>query len=285
VTPTLKYNIKLYACLLAGGVLLVFSNLNQAIPLAAWLFPVFIMRYMRRQRSVPGMIAAALVVVGATFMLYWRVMATLNPLLMTVLIGSSGILAFAVFFADRLIARRLTGLLSTMVFPCLWTAVEYLKSFIPGAATFGSLAYSQYGDLPLMQLVSLTGIWGLTFLISWFAPVVNFIWEKKVEWLKIRSVAGAFAAVFAAVMVFGGARLALFPPAGEYVRTAGITATGTNAGFVSVYRDRVFPPLEQYRQRLTALSGRTGNLQVPSAMTMISRVISYRPEETERISC
>ena len=90
---------------------------------------------------------------------------------------------------------------------------------------FNSIANTQYGDLPLLQVVSVTGIWGLTFLITWFAAVVNWAWEQHFAWPQVRGGALLYAAILAVVLLGGGARLALFPPQATPVRVAGLSAS------------------------------------------------------------
>src|SRR5436305_13192180 len=101
---------------------------------------------------------------------------------------------------------------------------DYLISFVP-SGSLNSIAYTQYGDLPLMQLVSVTGIWGLTFLITWFAAVVNWAWEQHFAWPHVRGGGLLYAAVLAVVLLGGGARLALFPPQATLVRVAGLSSS------------------------------------------------------------
>src|SRR3712207_8758251 len=50
-----------------------------------------------------------------------------------------------------------------MVFPAAVTTAELVATVGNPFGTAGSTAYSQYAGLPLLQLVSVTGIWGLTF--------------------------------------------------------------------------------------------------------------------------
>ncbi len=47
----------------------------------------------------------------------------------------------------------------------LWTSYEYIKSLGPLGVNWGSLAYSQYTWLPIIQVAGLTGMYGLSFLI------------------------------------------------------------------------------------------------------------------------
>ena len=76
-----------------------------------------------------------------------------------------------------------------------------------------------------MQVVSVTGIWGITFLITWFAAVVNWAWERGFAWPQVRGGALLYAAILAVVFLGGSARLALFPPQATSVRVAGLSAS------------------------------------------------------------
>jgi apolipoprotein N-acyltransferase len=83
------------------------------------------------------------------------------------------LVGFLPYLLDRLLARRLGGQIGTLVFPLAVTTVSYLFALVGPFGTFGNLAYTQYGNLPLLQLLSVTGIWGLDFLMSWLASLVN----------------------------------------------------------------------------------------------------------------
>ena len=125
------------------------------------------------------------------------------------------------YVADRLLTPRIGGLRSTLIFPCTAAGFDYLLSLLP-YESWGSPAYTQYGILPLMQLASVTGIYGITFLIAWFASTVNWMWENDAEWHRVRSGVLSFSAALIAVLCFGGIRLA-FPPSGPTVRVASLT--------------------------------------------------------------
>src|SRR5262249_52940977 len=70
--------------------------------------------------------------------------------------------------------------------------------------------------------VSLTGLWGLTFLVSWLAPVVNEVWERGASPRVLRSSLLPFGLVLATALVYGNARLS-FTPNAPTVRVAGLT--------------------------------------------------------------
>jgi apolipoprotein N-acyltransferase len=148
------------------------------------------------------------------------------------LIRASIVLFYAVLFSlpyvvDGLLAGRLTGALRTLVYPLAAVTLDYvLLIFTPYHTTEGSPAYTQYGDLPLMQLVSLTGLWGLTFLVTWLAPVVNEVWERGLSPRVLRYSLLPFGIVLALVLVYGNARLT-FTPNAPAARVAGLTPDRT----------------------------------------------------------
>ena len=49
--------------------------------------------------------------------------------------------------------------------PLIWVAFEYLLKMTSPYATFGSFAYTQMDCLPVVQIASLTGIYGISFLV------------------------------------------------------------------------------------------------------------------------
>jgi apolipoprotein N-acyltransferase len=123
---------------------------------------------------------------------------------MLAIISGLALLYYGTLILDRFLSRKLDGILATLVFPLTWTSIEYLRSFLSSSGSHGSLVYSQFRNLPLMQLASVTGIWGLTFLICWLAPVLNLAWGKRFDWPKIRLSVSLFVVVSSLVLLFGG---------------------------------------------------------------------------------
>ena len=150
-----------YAWLAMGTVLMYFSNWNWAIPAATWLFSIFMLRFARSQKKGTGLLilCMACIVVGVASMWKLLLIDAIPPAFRVVSGLAVGVIFFLPFLADRLLVSKVSGVVATLIFPCSWTALEYIKSL--GNGSWGSLAYTQYGNLPLMQLASITGIWGL----------------------------------------------------------------------------------------------------------------------------
>lgn len=136
--------------------------------------------------------------------------------------GGIGLAFFVPFVIDKFISPRVSEFMATLVFPLAWTSVEFIGFQLSPFGTWGSLAYTQYGNLPFMQIVSITGIYGLTFLITWFASVVNWIWEQKFDWSKIRKGVAIYAGVMATVLLYGGLYLVFLSPKSNEVKIAGV---------------------------------------------------------------
>ena len=86
------------------------------------------------------------------------------PVGMIAAVGPAVMFALALLLFRRLwLLRRYAA--ATVAFPSLWVAVDYLSFRGSPHGTFGSLAYSQLDFLPFVQFASLTGIWGVTFVL------------------------------------------------------------------------------------------------------------------------
>ena len=203
--------------LIVGAVLLSVGSMQTVVPLAGWLAPVFLLRAVRTRRALVVLPGLAIAGYLATLI----AMRGFFPMPGLYAFALPGLFIVVVYGADKWLAPRLAGVWRTLVFPLADTAFTFL--FSDGEfATVGASAYTQAANLPLAQLVSITGIWGLGFLLAWFAAVVNELWQHGFDIRANRALAGLFTAVLAAVLLFGGLRLAFFAPTASTVRVAAL---------------------------------------------------------------
>lgn len=211
--------------LLVGGVFLTLSNGAFLIPLAAWVAPVILLRFARTRKSFKGL----WLLLGLHFIAYtitWMgsfpadfIRTYFAYLLAFVVIF--GVLNWLPYVADRWLAGKVGGFASTLIFPLTWVALEFINGMVNPLLTWGSLAYTQHTNTELIQVASVTGMWGISFLVTWLAPVLNWAWEDGFEWTKVRGGVMTYAVVLIAVLMFGGVRT-LFAPVGDTVRVASI---------------------------------------------------------------
>ncbi len=206
-----------WLCLVAGAALLPFAIFQTVIPIAAWLAPVLLLRFVRSQR--PAVAVPVVATVGyIAFLVATRGVIEGSAAFVYALPGTAAVIPFA---ADRWAHRNLGRFVRTLVYPVADTALSFLASFA-AFATMGMTAYSQVHDLALIQIVSVTGIWGLQFLIGWTAPVINDAWESGLWSRRAWASSRGWLAVVGLTLVIGGARVGLFPPDSETVRVAGL---------------------------------------------------------------
>jgi len=207
--------------LVVAAVLLPFAYGRWNVALAAWLAPVFLLRFVRTQSLKVGLPVAYLVLTAA-FAVQMRGMIPIPGVAYYVFLVLFGIPSVLPYVLDRLLAPRLSGLGATLVFPTAWAALDYLSS-LGMYGSWGAAAYSSYGNLPLLQLLSVTGMWGITFLMGWFASTCNLLWEEGFASSRARRGAWVCCGTIAAVLLLGGLRMALFPPNLQTVRVASIS--------------------------------------------------------------
>jgi apolipoprotein N-acyltransferase len=216
-----KYYFQEFLLLAIGLLLLLVSNGRWIVPVATWLFSIFIIRFLRNQKNWRHILIFFMAYLGV-FCIVWKGLIQLSGFTYYAVAGGIGIAFFLPFLLDKILTPRSRGFISTLVFPLAYTVVEYIGFQFTPYGSWGSLAYTQYGNLPLMQIVSITGIYGLTFLITWFASVVNWSWEQNFDWSKINKGVKIYASVMAAVLLYGGANLVLLSPKSNEVKVAGV---------------------------------------------------------------
>ena len=90
--------------------------------------------------------------------------------------------AYAALFGaiGALMGDRARPLRTALLLAAAWTAVDWARAVWPlGGFTWGALAYSQHGNHLLLPLASITGMWGVTFVVA----AVNGLILGAGEWL------------------------------------------------------------------------------------------------------
>ncbi|MBK9206794.1 MAG: hypothetical protein IPL71_00210 [Anaerolineales bacterium] len=205
------------------------------IPLAAWIVPIFGIRFFRDSDKA-----------GRNFLLFWLVsaiptiiswqgatfMSKIHPLAEASFFLLTAPLGLLPYVIDRMYYRRFgSSAWLTLVYPIAATAMDFFSATGSPFGTFGAGAYSQRDFLPTMQIVSVTGLWGLTFLASWFGSLANHFWEVKPARLSL-----TFAGVLALILALSFGRT-LLPNQPE--QTAQIAGFSLPAGKLSQVLDPI----------------------------------------------
>jgi apolipoprotein N-acyltransferase len=196
--------------LLIGAALMIVYNGNAAST-AAWVAPVFVLRFARSSGTKNFFLLIPVLALSHALMLYGPFSNAAIPPMLRALLGMiCGLLVFIPFLMDRLLADD-ESFASTLVFPSAWVGLEFVFARISPLATFGALGYTQYGNLVLMQLASLTGLWGLSFIITWTASTANWLWQHNFHLNSVKRGMAIYLSLFIAILVYGEFRLRSYP--------------------------------------------------------------------------
>jgi apolipoprotein N-acyltransferase len=136
---------------------------------AAWIAPIPVrLVAFRSSWRTAALAAFAAYFLGSLNLFAFFAKIAPVPLLVAELAVIALIFAAAVLVA-RFAVRRLPGWASAFAFPA-WTSYKFLSSLVSPHSTSLSLAYAQTDVLPLIQIASVTGLWGVTFVVTLAPP-------------------------------------------------------------------------------------------------------------------
>jgi len=126
------------------------------------------------------------------------------------------------FAIDRKLHKRLPVFLVPLVLPVVFVVLGFAASKFLPFGTMGEKAYTQVGNEELMQLLSVTGTHGITFVIFWFAATMASLWEAGFVWKRCRSQVLPLSLFMMVIFVSGGFRNIFDENESPTVRIAGV---------------------------------------------------------------
>jgi apolipoprotein N-acyltransferase len=222
------------------------------VPFAAWIAPAGIIVVSDLLKPVRSFLVSTLILLLSGSVAMFHVIPV-PPILFIPLLIQISLFAAIPFLLNRLVMRHIKGWEVTLVFPCVATVWEYVMSFM-GGGTWGSLAYTQMNNLALVQIASITGMWGITFLLAWCSSIVAWSFQQGWYWKRIGKPSMAFLSVIAIVSAYGWIRInPYFQKHGPTVRVAGITGFQLEP-VLTMYRDAFDKDLKVDLNTLTQTS-------------------------------
>ncbi len=217
-----KTIISVYGWLIISMILLYLSGGDRPLEFAVWFSPIFLLRFFREVKLWKAVIITLPLMILVTFFADRGILpipVIVIVILLTAINSATGLIPYCI---DRLLNHSLPKGLKTLLFPTVAVAVEV---FITSNFTGGTWGNPVYGieNLAILQLVSVTGIWGVMFIIYWTASVFNEVWEHRHQLIDIRKTALSFISVLVVVYGFGLWRLHHEKPVVDVLRVAGVT--------------------------------------------------------------
>jgi apolipoprotein N-acyltransferase len=261
------------ALALAGGLALRFAFGLQPVWWLAWLAPLPVL--LAALRSTPRVAflltaAAALVASSGSFHYLSLVMPLPAALWVTVLSALPWMLAIGV--ARRAMARSASPW-AVLAYPLVWCALDTLLAHLNPDTNWGSLAYSQAGFLPAVQVTALAGTASLVFLLSLVPAVLALALVRG--WRALRIPALCTLALVATAFIYGVMRVPSTAPAlGDLVGMA-VIDDFVGPRTPAAQAERVW---SQYERHVEALAGQGARVVVlPEKIAVLS------PDEAVRI--
>lgn len=144
---------------------------------------------------------------------YYSAVLRVPPSILARIFATLAMVFTLAVLVHRALLRRGAWWGALLAFPATWVSFEYLLNITSTHGTAGSLAYSQLNFLPFLQLASLTGPWGMSFLVMLFpSALASSLHLRRTLPKQALRVLGASLGLIALVLAFGAARLSLQPP-------------------------------------------------------------------------
>jgi apolipoprotein N-acyltransferase len=203
------------AVLLIAGAYFVSSGLHR-LWWPVWLAPLPILLLAPKLRAWQAFAVALIARTLAAALSFWDYLLQVVKFpvwlaLVTILVPA---LSFALAVASyRGLLRRGNPWLAMFAFPVTIVATEYLFSLSQG--TFLNTGYTQLENLPVLQLATIAGLWGLSFSVNLFPAGLAACISVPVK-TRLR-MASALAAYYVCVLSYGVMRLYTAPRASNSV--------------------------------------------------------------------
>jgi apolipoprotein N-acyltransferase len=153
------------------------------------------------------------------------------------------------------IARRARPMVAIVTYPALVVSAEYLVSLFSPHGTFGSVAYSQTDVPAVIQVASLTGLWGISFIVSLVPAALATTWRRRREPGVVHPGLALAALPLGLTLLFGTAHL-VAPSPSQQIRV-GLAVSDTSVRYVGAADAAVaLPVIHAYAARVATLADR-----------------------------
>lgn len=200
--------LKIFVLLLIGLFFFYFCNGKYDFALGAWLYPIFILFVSRKESKLYSYLIIPVLIGIVSELSFWYTFDKPTSFLFYIPFFV-GLFTGFIFLVDRIIYPKINGFMATLIFPLTYTAFDFCTNLLNPLGTTGILGYSQFDFLSFSQLASITGMWGITFMITWFGSVVYWFIENYNDKKTSRRGIVIYLSVLLPILVYGNIRLIL----------------------------------------------------------------------------
>lgn len=214
-----KSYLKFILCIVLSLLTYIMSNGVWSIPIFAWVYPILFLSMLHFDGSIKTyFIIISIYAIG--FNLQFADMIGIDIwtcVLVSISIALLKTLPYFYWMKSKMTFK------STITFAAFMLIVEYLIYLIYPILGGLSDAYTQYSNLYLIQIVTVTGIYGITFIIYWTAAILIWIWKNRSNLNPIKKYILFYSTIMTIVFFYGIIMFQFWKDPEKSVRAAGIT--------------------------------------------------------------
>ena len=172
---------------------LVFTVLSYGIfntGICAWIFAIPLIRFINNRTKWSSIIFMLVGMIIVTNIAFYRLVDDNFNIMNQVYCRFNGIriwFPFLVYFLCRYFGAK--RIIAYYAFPASVAVAEFFIDN-PFISVMTSLSVSQFWNLGLMQIASVTGVVGVSFIVTLFASIINYIWEEGIRKDTVMNAAG-----------------------------------------------------------------------------------------------
>ncbi|MFC9871141.1 hypothetical protein [Nocardia salmonicida] len=204
------------------------------IPGIALLAPLPVLWLAPRQSAPAVYAAAALSWFGGNARYWSYFIGTLEQpatIPATLLVGGALTFGACIALFRKLLIQGRSGW-AVLALPALWTSAEFLVSMVGGIGAWWSIAYSQAEVAAIVRVASITGVWGISFLLLAVPSAVATLMAPGIRTTRALTVVGTAAVAVAVAM-----------GAGQWRSSAASDGPVTRVGLVALAQPPMYVPV------------------------------------------
>lgn len=202
---------------------LLFSNGRFTLFFATWISTTMMLYAVRTLSLSQGFIFSWLIITFSYTIQFYKVVPLPFPFYILTM-SLYGIIASLPYVIDKVFSKNKSSFLQTLVFPTSWVVIEYTFLRLNPYGSWTHIAYTQESQQLLLQIIAVFGLATITFLIGWFASVLNWAYQQKFNWIKVQKGVIIYTIIFSLTLFYGSYRTLFQKPISKTIRIASISA-------------------------------------------------------------
>ncbi|MGD1841226.1 MAG: nitrilase-related carbon-nitrogen hydrolase [Thermonemataceae bacterium] len=213
--------IKKYYLLLLGLLFYFFSIGKYATSFGVWLAPIFLLAHLNTLPKKKSLLIISFIIILLFPIQWYSYIPAPMPLYLIICLGNA--LFFLIPYLLHIGLYNKAKHYTLLVFPLSIVLVEFLLASFSPYASWGAMVYAKPYALVYNQLTSITGIYGVSFMIGLTASLLAWIKHQNFQQAVVVPPLLILLTAHGAVWIYGTVRLKAKTTAKQVTYVVGIT--------------------------------------------------------------